>query len=242
MALSDLQPVRRNEEGIAAVLGVLKQRFGERFQTGQSVREQHAHTTTYIPNQPPDGVVWPESTEEVQEVVRACAAHRVPVIAFGTGSSLEGHVNAPGGGISLDTGRMARVVEVNADDLDCTVEPGVTREDLNRYLRDISGSRVTAKDFRTLHASAMAAEALAKLEPGQSQSSRKRQVAGVAKTVAAFLRNTPAITRKSYIAPCLFSMFEKATLADLWAAAAAQRHDGLRAREARLAAVLAAAG
>ena len=136
MALSDLQPVRRNEEGIAAVLGVLKQRFGERFQTGQSVREQHAHTTTYIPNQPPDGVVWPESTEEVQEVVRACAAHRVPVIAFGTGSSLEGHVNAPGGGISLDTGRMARVVEVNADDLDCTVEPGVTREDLNRYLRD----------------------------------------------------------------------------------------------------------
>ena len=136
MALSDLQPVRRNEEGIAAVLGVLKQRFGERFQTGQSVREQHAHTTTYIPNQPPDGVVWPESTEEVQEVVRACAAHRVPVIAFGTGSSLEGHVNAPGGGISLDTGRMGRVVEVNADDLDCTVEPGVTREDLNRYLRD----------------------------------------------------------------------------------------------------------
>ena len=114
-------------------------------------------------------------------------------------------------------------------------------EELNRYLRDISGSRVTAKDFRTLHASALAAEALAKLERGESVSARKRQAAGVAKTVAAFLRNTPAITRKSYIAPCLFSMFEKATLADLWAAAAAERRDGLKAREARLAVVLEAA-
>ena len=69
-------------------------------------------------------------------MVRACAAHRVPVIAFGVGSSLEGHVNAPGGGISLDTSRMNRIVAVNAEDLDCTVEPGVTREDLNHHLRD----------------------------------------------------------------------------------------------------------
>ena len=136
MALSDLQRVERNAAGIAAVLGILKQRFGERFQTGQAIREQHGHTTTYIPTQAPDGVAWPESTEEVQEIVRACAAHRVPVIAFGVGSSLEGHVNAPGGGISLDTSRMNRVLAVNADDLDCTVQPGVTREDLNRYLRD----------------------------------------------------------------------------------------------------------
>jgi len=80
-------------------------------------------------------------------------------------------------------------------------EDGVTHtlrtEELNRYLRSISGSPVTAKDFRTLHASALAAEALAKLEPGASASARKRQVAGVAKSVAAFLRNTPAITRKT---------------------------------------------
>jgi D-lactate dehydrogenase (cytochrome) len=136
MALSDLMAVERNEEGIAAVLGILKQRFGERFQTGQSIREQHGHTTTYIPNQVPDGVVFPETTAEVQDVVRACAEHRVPVIAFGVGSSLEGHVNAPGGGISLDTSRMNRILAVNAEDLDCTVEPGVTREDLNKYLRD----------------------------------------------------------------------------------------------------------
>ena len=90
MALSDLNTVERNEAGIATVLGILKQRFGERFQTGQSIREQHAHTTTYIPVQAPDGVVFPESTEEVQEIVRACAEHKVPVIAFGAGTSLEG--------------------------------------------------------------------------------------------------------------------------------------------------------
>jgi D-lactate dehydrogenase (cytochrome) len=72
----------------------------------------------------------------VQEIVRACAAHRVPVIAFGVGSSLEGHTNAPGGGISVDTSRMNRILAVNPEDLDCTVEPGVTREDLNRDLRD----------------------------------------------------------------------------------------------------------
>ncbi len=136
MALSDLRRVPRNEEAIAIVLGVLKQRFGERFQTGQSIREQHAHTTTYIPNQAPDGVAYPDTAEEVQEIVRACAEHRVPVIPYGTGTSLEGHVNAPGGGISVDTSRMNRVVEVHAEDLDCVVEPGVTREALNTYLRD----------------------------------------------------------------------------------------------------------
>jgi len=136
MSLATIARVERNEAGIAAALGILKQRFGERFQTGQAIRVQHAHTTTYIPNQAPDGVVWPETTEEVQEVVRVCAEHREPVIAFGVGTSLEGHVNAPGGGISLDTSRMNRVLEVNAEDLDCTVEPGVTREDLNHYLRD----------------------------------------------------------------------------------------------------------
>ncbi len=112
----------------------------------------------------------------------------------------------------------------------------IRTEELNRYLREIAGAPVTAKDFRTLHASALAAEALAKLEPGESPTARKRQVAGVTKSVAAFLRNTPAITRASYIAPCLFALFEKKALADMWAAV--DRRDGLRAREARLAAVL----
>ena len=136
MALSDLVSVERNEDGIAAVLGILKQQLGERFQTGQAIREQHAHTTTYIPTQAPDGVAFCETTEEVQSVVRACAEHRVPVIAFGVGTSLEGHVNAPGGGISVDLSRMNRILAVNAEDLDCRVEPGVTREQLNQHLRD----------------------------------------------------------------------------------------------------------
>lgn len=117
----------------------------------------------------------------------------------------------------------------------------IRTEELNRYLREIAGARVTAKDFRTLHASALAGEALAKLEPAPSASARRRQVAGVAKSVAAFLRNTPTITRKSYIAPCLFAMFEKATLAEMWAAAS-DRRDGLKVREARLAAVLETTG
>jgi D-lactate dehydrogenase (cytochrome) len=136
MALSDLVTVARNEAGIAAVLGILKQHFGERFQTGQDIRAQHAHTTSYIPNQPPDGVVFAQSTEDVQEVVRACAEHRVPVIPFGTGTSLEGHTNAPGGGISIDLMQMNRILAVSPEDLDCTVEPGVTREALNTHLRD----------------------------------------------------------------------------------------------------------
>ncbi|MDP5220794.1 FAD-linked oxidase C-terminal domain-containing protein [Ruegeria sp. 2205SS24-7] len=126
----------RNEDGIETVIGVLRQRFGERLQTGASMREQHGHTTTWIENQSPDAVVFPHSTEEVADVVRACAAHKVPVIAFGTGTSLEGHVNAPGGGISVDLSQMDKVLAVHAQDLDCVVQPGVTRADLNTYLRD----------------------------------------------------------------------------------------------------------
>ncbi|SFJ36622.1 FAD-binding oxidoreductase [Aerobium aerolatum] len=136
MALAELQAVARNDAGILMVLGILKQRLGERFQTGEAIRAQHAHTTTYIPAQLPDGVAFVQSAAEVQDVVRICAAHRVPVIPFGTGTSLEGQVNAPGGGISIDLTGLNRIISVNAEDLDCTVEAGVTREDLNTYLRD----------------------------------------------------------------------------------------------------------
>jgi D-lactate dehydrogenase (cytochrome) len=126
----------RNEAGISAVTGILKQRFADRLQTGQSIREQHGHTTTYIHNQMPDAVVFPDSTAEVAEIVRICAEHDVPVIPFGTGTSLEGHVNAPAGGISVDMSRMDRILEVHAEDLDVVVQPGVTREQLNTFLRD----------------------------------------------------------------------------------------------------------
>ena len=136
MALASLPQVERNEEGIALAVPVLKQRFGERLSIGDSVREQHCHTTTYLPGQPPDAVVFAENAGDVRDVVNVCARHKVPVVPFGVGTSLEGHVNAPGGGISLDLSGMNRIVEVRAGDLDCTVEPGVTREDLNTHLRD----------------------------------------------------------------------------------------------------------
>jgi D-lactate dehydrogenase (cytochrome) len=110
--------------------------FGNRLVTSLAVRQQHGHTLTWIPNQPPDAVVYPESTEEVSSIVKLCARHGVPVIAFGTGTSLEGHVNAPFGGVCIDMSQMKRVVAVHAEDLDCTVEAGVTRKELNEHLRD----------------------------------------------------------------------------------------------------------
>ena len=136
MAIRDVKAGQRNEEGIAAVLGILKQAFGERFQTGQSFREQHAHTTTYLPGQLPDGVVFVETSDDVKTVVKVCGEHRVPMIPFGVGSSLEGQVNAPSGGISIDFSRMNKVLRISPEDLDVTVEPGMTREELNRELRD----------------------------------------------------------------------------------------------------------
>jgi D-lactate dehydrogenase (cytochrome) len=135
MALKDVPAVARNEAGIATVLGILKQHFGERFATGVDIRAQHSHTTTYIPAQLPDGVVFPDDGAEAADIVRICATHNVPVIPFGAGTSLEGHVNAPGGGVSVDMSRMNRVLAVNAEDLDCVIEPGVTREQLNTELR-----------------------------------------------------------------------------------------------------------
>jgi len=136
VALSDIQAAERNESGIALALDILKQRFGERFSTGEALRRQHAHSTTYIPAQLPDGVVFADDADEVQQAVQVCADHKVPIIPFGTGTSLEGHINAPAGGISIDVSRMNRVLAVNAEDLDCTVEPGITRKALNDYLRD----------------------------------------------------------------------------------------------------------
>jgi DNA topoisomerase-1 len=114
----------------------------------------------------------------------------------------------------------------------------IRTEDLSRYLREIASVPVTAKDFLTLHASALAAEALAKLEPAESASGRKRQMASVTRQVAAFLQNTPAICRASYIAPCLYALFDKGKLGAMWASVTADTR-GLKQREARLSGVLA---
>jgi D-lactate dehydrogenase (cytochrome) len=108
------------------LLATLAERFGDRFSTGMALRQQHANTLTWIKCEPPDAVVFAEETREVAEVVKLCAAARVPVIPFGTGSSLEGHVNAPFGGVSVDLSRMNRILAVHEEDLDCVVEPGVT--------------------------------------------------------------------------------------------------------------------
>lgn len=136
MALKDLETNERNLTGIETAISVLKQRFGEQLKTSQALLEQHAHTMTYIPAQLPDAVVFAKSTEDVQDIVRICAEYKVPIIPFGTGTSLEGGVNAPAGGISIDLNDMNAILKVNEDDLDCIVQPGVTREALNEYLRD----------------------------------------------------------------------------------------------------------
>jgi D-lactate dehydrogenase (cytochrome) len=119
-----------------AALDQVRALLGERFTTAMAVREQHGRDETYHPGAPPDGVAFPASTEEVSAIVRICAAQGVPVIAYGTGTSLEGHVAALRGGITLNLMQMDAVLEVNAADLDCLVQAGVTRKQLNAELRD----------------------------------------------------------------------------------------------------------
>ncbi|MFL4983644.1 MAG: FAD-binding oxidoreductase, partial [Xanthobacteraceae bacterium] len=129
-------PRARRERSTKEAIAELTAAFGNRVVTSAAVREQHANTTTWIENEPPEAVVFPQSAADVQQIVRICARHRVPVIAFGTGTSLEGHINAPCGGISIDFRDMNRVLAVHAEDLDCVVEPGITRKALNEFLRD----------------------------------------------------------------------------------------------------------
>jgi D-lactate dehydrogenase (cytochrome) len=119
-----------------ALAQALQARFGARFATGAALRAPHAPPTTWLASQPPDAVVFPETADEVAAVVGLCAAAGVAVIPFGAGSSLEGQVNAPFGGVSVDLTRMDRILAVNAADMDVVVQPGVTREQLNRDLRD----------------------------------------------------------------------------------------------------------
>ncbi len=118
------------------VVRALRELLGDRLSTSAAVREQHGRAEAYHPSVPPEAVAFVESTAEVADIVKLCAAHRCPVIAFGTGTSLEGHVAALRGGLSIDLSRMNAVLEVNSDDLDCRVQAGVTRKQLNDYLRD----------------------------------------------------------------------------------------------------------
>ena len=119
----------------AALHDALKQRFGERYSTAAAILERHGKDEAYHAGVPPEAVVFATSTEDVVEVVNLCRAHKAPLIPFGTGTSLEGHINAIRGGISLDLSLMTEVLEVNEEDLDCRVQAGVTRKALNEHLR-----------------------------------------------------------------------------------------------------------
>jgi D-lactate dehydrogenase (cytochrome) len=138
MSVSELlaPAVSRDPKVVAAATRDLAAAFGNRLVTSQAVREQHGNTLTWIPNQPPDAVVFPQSTADVQQVVGICAKHGMPIIPFGTGTSLEGHINAPQGGVSVDFRDMNRILSVHPEDLDCVIEPGVTRKQVNENLRD----------------------------------------------------------------------------------------------------------
>ncbi|NNE63345.1 MAG: FAD-binding protein, partial [Gammaproteobacteria bacterium] len=114
----------------------LKNLLGERVSTAQSVREQHGRGESWHPLQMPDAVCFVQTNEEVAQIVKICAETGTPVIAFGTGTSLEGQVQAKYGGICIDLSQMDAVLELNSDDLDCRVQAGVTRRQLNQYLRD----------------------------------------------------------------------------------------------------------
>jgi len=114
----------------------LRALLGERCSSNPSVLEQHGHGESWHPSQPPQAVCFAQSNEEVAAIVRLCAASNTPVIPFGTGTSLEGQVQAAQGGVCIDLGQMNQVLEVNAEDLDCRVQAGVTRRELNQYLRD----------------------------------------------------------------------------------------------------------
>ena len=121
---------------ISTAIDILKQRFGDQLSTALSVRQHHSHTTTQIKSQIPDAVIFARETADVAVVVAVCQEHQCPIIPFGVGSSLEGHVNAPLGGVSIDMNAMDRVLSVHEADLDAVVQPGITREALNNYLRD----------------------------------------------------------------------------------------------------------
>jgi D-lactate dehydrogenase (cytochrome) len=121
---------------VAQAIESLRQQFGDRLSVGTAVREQHGRGEAFAQGFPPDAVVWPTSTAEVSQILKTCNELQVPVIAFGAGTSLEGHVSALHGGVCVDMTRMDQVLAVHADDGDCVVQPGITREALNAYLRD----------------------------------------------------------------------------------------------------------
>ena len=124
------------DASLAAAMPALEALLGDRLSTADSIREHHGRDESWHPSQWPDVVCFPESTEEVSKIVAICASHRLPIVPFGAGSSLEGQVIPVAGGLSLDLSRMNRIVTIRPEDLDVTVEAGVTRLQLEKRLHD----------------------------------------------------------------------------------------------------------
>ena len=135
MAAPQLTP-RSNPPLPEAWVRQARERFGERLHLTEAMRAQHGGSETHFPSTPPDAVVFAQSTEEVVALVKLCRIYGVPIVAWGAGTSVEGHTAAVRGGVSVNLSGMNRILQVNADDFDCTVEPGVRRETLNAHLRD----------------------------------------------------------------------------------------------------------
>ena len=125
-----------SKESIKLCVNKIKDEFGQQFSNSKSILEQHTHTMTIHESELPDGVVFVETKEDVQKVVKICSEYKCPIIPFGVGSSFEGHINAPYGGISIDMNNMNKIINVYQEDLLVVVQPGVTREQLNTHLRD----------------------------------------------------------------------------------------------------------
>ena len=125
-----------SKESIKLCVDKIKDEFGQQFSNSKSILEQHTHTMTIHESELPDGVVFAETKEDVQKVVKICSEYKCPIIPFGVGSSFEGHINAPYGGISIDMNNMNKIINVYQEDLLVVVQPGVTREQLNTHLRD----------------------------------------------------------------------------------------------------------
>jgi len=122
-------------EKVNSVVADLTALLGDRCSTANAVREHHSHDESYHHPAMPDAVCFAHSTEEVSEIVKICGRHGVPIVPYGVGTSLEGHVIPEHGGVTVDLSQMNEVLEVNEEDLDCIVQPGVTRKQLNEYLR-----------------------------------------------------------------------------------------------------------
>jgi D-lactate dehydrogenase (cytochrome) len=121
---------------VDAVIAAAAEFLGERITRNAALREQHSHGEDTLPPVLPDAVAFAETAEEVSRLLALCHRHGVPLVPFGAGTSLEGHVTPVRGGITLDLSRMTSILEVNAEDMDCLIEPGVTRQQLNEHLRD----------------------------------------------------------------------------------------------------------